>query len=99
MSNQNQKGGPEQDIMKQLGPLTEINMKIKLPKAFVDYINEKTMTEIGQYCSEEITLSMIAHLDGGEDIVLKNYTIPKAIAYRDNEIMNAYLGKHWGEDL
>jgi hypothetical protein len=32
-----------------------------------------------------------------EDIVLKNYTIPRAIAYRDNEIMNAYMGKKWGE--
>jgi hypothetical protein len=42
-------------------------------------------------------MSMIAHLDGGEDIVLKNYTIPRAIAFRYNEIMNAYMGKNWGE--
>jgi hypothetical protein len=93
MSNQKQ----TQDIMKQLGPLTETNIKIKLPQAFVDYINENTNQDLSQYCSEEVTLSMIAHLDGGEDIVLKNYTIPRAIAFRDNEIMNAYMGKHWGE--
>jgi hypothetical protein len=40
-----------QDIMKQLGPITEINIKIKLPQAFVDYINENTMTDLSQYCS------------------------------------------------
>jgi hypothetical protein len=36
MSNQKQK----QDIMKQLGPLKGIDIKIKLPEALVDYINE-----------------------------------------------------------
>jgi hypothetical protein len=91
MSNQKQ----TQDIIKQLGPITETDIKIKLPRAFVDYINEKTTTEIGQYCSEEVTAAMIAHLDGGEEIALRNYTIPRAIAFRYNEIMNAYMGKDW----
>jgi hypothetical protein len=36
------------------------------------------------YCSEEVVAAMIAHLDGPEDIVLRNYTIPRAIAFRDN---------------
>jgi hypothetical protein len=36
MSNQKEK----QDIVKQLGPLKEIDIKIKLPEALVDYINE-----------------------------------------------------------
>jgi hypothetical protein len=86
-----------QDIRKQLGPITETNVKIKLPQAFVDYINENTTTDLSQYCSEEVITAMIAHLDGGGDIVLKNYTIPRAIAFRYNDIMNAYMGKNWGE--
>ena len=34
MSNQ------EHDFFKTLGPLTSLNVDIKLPKAFIDYINE-----------------------------------------------------------
>jgi hypothetical protein len=47
-----------QDIVKQLGPLKEIDIKIKLPEALVDYINEvvigenKEVEDLDQYCSE-----------------------------------------------
>jgi hypothetical protein len=34
---------------------------------------------------------MTAHLDGDE-LPLKNYTIPRAIAFRDKEIIDAYIG-------
>ena len=30
----------KQDILNRLGPLTEVNIKIRLPKALIDYINE-----------------------------------------------------------
>jgi hypothetical protein len=34
---------------------------------------------------------MIAHLDGDE-LPIKNYIIPKATAFRDKEIIDAYIG-------
>jgi hypothetical protein len=57
------------DIMKQLGPITEINIKVKLPRAFLDYINEIEKADLGEYCSEEVIAAMIAHLDGPKNIV------------------------------
>jgi hypothetical protein len=78
--------------MKQLGPIAEINIKVKLPQAFLDYINEIEKEDLGKYCSEEVIVSMIAHLDGGEDIVLKKYTIPRGVAFLYNEIMHTYAG-------
>jgi hypothetical protein len=38
---------------------------------------------------------MVAHLDGDEIILLpsKKYMIPRAIAYRDDEILQYYVNK------
>lgn len=41
MSNQTQE--PKRDFAKTLGPLTSVNVDIKLPEAFIDYINEVAM--------------------------------------------------------
>jgi hypothetical protein len=69
---------------------------LKLPQAFVDYINETTTMDLNQYCSKEVIAAKIAHLDG-PPIVLRNYTISRAIAFRDNESMDAYMGKDWSK--
>jgi hypothetical protein len=88
-----------QDNVKQLGPLKEIDIKIKLPEALVDYINEvvigenKEVEDLDQYCSEEVIRVMLTHLDNNEDTVLRNYTIPKALdTYYHREIMEKYCG-------
>jgi hypothetical protein len=94
MSKQKEK----QDITKQLGPLKEVDIKVKLPEALIDYINEievekyKNVKDLGQYCSEQVIMIMTTHLDNPEDTVVKNYTIPKCFQYYYDEIMEAYCG-------
>jgi hypothetical protein len=86
------------DIKEQLGSLTEVNIKIRLPKALIDYINEveveqhRCVKDLDQYCSEEVMRVMASHLDNAEDTVLKNYTIPSGLAGYDDEIMEVYYG-------
>jgi hypothetical protein len=94
----------KQDITKQLGPLKEVNIKVKLPEALIDYINEvvigenKEVKDLDQYCSEEVLRMMTIHLDNDEDTFLENYTIPRGLqTHYYKEIMNAYMGKNWGE--
>ncbi len=86
-------------IVKQLGPLKEVDIKIKLPEALIDYINEielekyRNVKDMGEYCSEEVTRIMTTHLDNDEPTVVKNYTIPKGLqTHYYNEIMEAYCG-------
>ncbi|HKG86679.1 MAG TPA: hypothetical protein VKA95_00020 [Nitrososphaeraceae archaeon] len=95
MSNQKQR---QEDIVKQLGPLKEVDNKIKLPEALIDYINEievgkyRRVKDLGQYCSEEVTRVMTSHLDI-EDAILKNYTIPNGLqTHYYDEIMKKYYG-------
>jgi hypothetical protein len=99
MSNQTQE--PKQDFAKTLGPLTTVNVDIKLPKAFIDYINEvaikqnKWYKNLGECCSEDLLRIMIADLDKDKNIPLEKYTIPRCIGYYFSEIMDAY---GWGNN-
>ena len=46
-----------------------------------------TLTNI----SKQLLLQMIANLDGDVDIALKNYRIPKMLAYYEKEINEYYV--------
>jgi hypothetical protein len=81
----------KQNIVKQLGPTVEVNVKLKLPSAIVDYIATKEKRTLGKYCNEMLLQIMISHLDEEEDIVLRNYTIPRCLAYLNDEILAHYL--------
>jgi hypothetical protein len=59
-----------------------------LPSAIVDYIATKENKTLDEYCNEELLQAMITHLDGEEDIVQRNYTIPRCLAYLNDEIMD-----------
>jgi hypothetical protein len=89
----------EKDITEQLGPVTEFHVKMRLPQAFVDYIEEvaikknKEATSLEEYCNQEFLAGLIAYLDNEKERVLKNYTIPKFIASQYDEIMATYLLK------
>jgi hypothetical protein len=69
-------------ITQQLGPVVEINVKLRLPKAFVDYIHEvavkqeKWNKDLDEFCSDEVIQTIIAYLDGGEGVRTKNYVYP-----------------------
>jgi len=85
-------------IAKQLGVPIERNVKLTLPAAFLEYIEEiavkqKGWKDISDYCSYELTRAMIAHLDRDKDIVLpsKKYTVPRAIAFEYDEILGHYI--------
>jgi predicted Ser/Thr protein kinase len=80
------------DLDNQLGPAVEINVKLRMPAAFLEYIQEKAREDLDNFCSHEIVRAMITHLDGDKSIHMDRYTIPKAIAYRDKEIIEHYLG-------
>jgi hypothetical protein len=74
------------DITQVVGPAVEVRVKLKLPAAFLKYIQEVAIKEkkwnkdLDSFCSDELIRVMIAELDGDEKMALKNYTIPKAIA-------------------
>jgi hypothetical protein len=76
-----------------------VNVDIKLPKAFIDYINEvaikqnKWCKNLDECFSRDLLRIMIADLDKDKDIPLEKYTIPKCIAYYFSGIMDAY---GWG---
>jgi hypothetical protein len=86
------------DITKKLGPVVEVQVKLKLPAAFLEYIQEVGIKQkqwnknLDEYCSDELIRAMTAHLDGDKEIVLPKHTIPRAIAFRDKEIIDAYVG-------
>jgi len=67
----------------QLGSAIEINVKLMMPAAFL---------KLDNFCSHEIVRARITHLDGDKTIRMDRYTIPQAIAYRDKEIIEHYLG-------
>lgn len=89
----------EKDITEQLGPITEFHVKMRLPQAFVDYVEEVAIKQnreaasLEEYCNQEFLAGLIAYLDNEEERVLKNYTIPKFIALQYDEIMDTYLSK------
>ena len=80
------------DLDNQLGSAVEINVKLRMPAAFLEYIQEVAREDLDNFCSHEIVRAMITHLDGDKSIPMKRYTIPRAIAYRDKEIIEHYLG-------
>jgi predicted Ser/Thr protein kinase len=80
------------DLVNQLGPAVQVNVKLRMPAAFLEYIQEVAREDLDNFCSHEIVRAMITHLDGDKSIRLDRYTIPKAIAYRDKEILEHYLG-------
>ena len=80
------------DLDNQLGPAVEINVKLRMPAAFLEYIQEIAREDLDNFCSHEIVRAMITHLDGDKSIRMDRYTIPNAIAYRDKEIIERYLG-------
>ncbi|MGI8832064.1 MAG: hypothetical protein ACR2IS_05430 [Nitrososphaeraceae archaeon] len=90
------KGG---NIIKELGPIAEIDVKLRLPKAFLDYIHEvaikqeKWNKDLDEFCSDEATQSVIAYLDCSESVRTKDYVIPRDIASYNKQIFNAYLYK------
>lgn len=87
------------NITQQLGPVVEIEVKLRLPKAFVDYIyevaikQEKWNIDLDEFCSDEVMQSIIAYLDGSKGVRTKDYVIPRDIASYYKQISNAYLYK------
>ena len=87
-------------IEKQLGPALTRNVKLTLPAAFWEYIEEVAIKQnhenkdLDEYCTEEILQAMIAQLDAEEITLLpsKRYMIPRAIAWRNHEILEHYVG-------
>ena len=82
-------------ITRHLGPAIEVNVKLRFPKAFVDYIKEVAIKhgmayDIDQY-SANTCATMVSNLDGDVDIALKNYRIPKMLAYYEKEIKEYYV--------
>jgi hypothetical protein len=86
-------------ITKQLGPVTEIDVKLRLPKAFLDFIHEvaikqeKWNKDLDEFCSDEVMQSIIAYLDGGKVVRTRDYVTPRDIASYHKQISNAYLYK------
>lgn len=78
------------NIIKQLGPIVEVDVKLKLPSAFVEYINEVAIKQnneakdLDEYCNE-VLLGMITHLDGSQDIFPNVFhsSYPKCTAGRN----------------
>lgn len=99
MSDKENEEKEEKDITEQLGPITEFHMKMRLPQAFVDYVEEVAIKQnreaasLEEYCNQEFLAGLIAYLDNEEERVLKNYTIPTFIALQYEEIMDTYLSK------
>lgn len=89
----------EKEITEQLGQITEFHMKMRLPQAFVDYVEEVAIEQnreaasLEEYCNQEFLAGLIAYLDNEEERVLKNYTIPKFIALQYDVIMDTYLSR------
>ena len=89
-------------IKEQLGQAVEKNVKLRLPAAFWEYIEEIAIKQnhenkdLDEYCTEEILQAIIAQLDADKIILLpsKKYMIPRAIAWRDSEIVEHYIGQY-----
>jgi hypothetical protein len=89
----------KEDVIKMLGPIQEANVEVKLPIAFIEYINEKAVEKyrwsknLEEYCNRLILELMIANVDNDKDMVLSSHTIPGFLAYYDDGIINATLGR------
>lgn len=63
----------EKDITEQLGPITEFHVKMRLPQAFVDYVEEVAIKQnreaasLEEYCNQEFLAGLIAYLDNEEE--------------------------------
>ena len=57
MSDKENEEKEEKDITEQLGPITEFHMKMRLPQAFVDYVEEVAIKQnreaasLEEYCN------------------------------------------------
>ena len=87
------------DIYKQLGPAIEVHAMLTLPAAFLDYV-KTTQESLNEYCNKLVLEAMITELDNDQDLILEtkhreigleDYTIPKFLANRHDEIMETYL--------
>jgi hypothetical protein len=89
----------QDEVIKMLGPIEEVTIKMKLPAAIIEYINEVAIKEKGwnstidEYCNEEILQTTISHLDADTDLILKNHIIPALLANYDDEKIDATLGE------
>jgi glycosylphosphatidylinositol transamidase (GPIT) subunit GPI8 len=86
------------NISRHLGSVVDVNVKVRMPKAFLDYINEIVIKSgmadnIEEYCSHRILTGMLAdHLgDWESDIVLKDYVMPPRLGDYEREIREYYL--------
>jgi hypothetical protein len=86
------------NISRYLGPVVDVNIKVRMPKAFLDYINEiaiknRMADNIEEYCSHRLLTGMLAdHLgDWENDTVLKDYVIPPRLGDYEREIREYYL--------
>ena len=76
-----------------------MNVKVKLPVAFIGYINEKVIEKYGwsksleEHCNSLMLQTLTASLDNDKDMVLSSHTIPGLLANYDNEIIDATLGR------
>ena len=79
------KDNEEKDITEQLGPITEFHMKMRLPQAFVDYVEEVAIKQnreaasLEEYCNQEFLAGLIAYLDNEEERVLKITQFPSLL--------------------
>lgn len=77
----------EKDITEQLGPITEFHVKMRLPQAFVDYVEEVAIKQnreaasLEEYCNQEFLAGLIAYLDNEEERVLKITQFPSLLHY------------------
>lgn len=84
-------------ISRHLGPPVDIKVKLRMPKAFLDYINEivikqKVADSIDEYCSQKVLTGMLTDdLDWDTEILLKDHVIPPLIMQYQKEIRETYL--------
>ena len=86
-------------IYKQLGPAIQVHTTLTLPAEFLDYV-KTTQGSLNEYCNKLVLEAMITELDNDKDLILQtnhkeigleDYTIPKFLAYRHDEILDTYL--------
>jgi hypothetical protein len=86
-------------IYRQIGPAIEVQTTLTFPAAFLDYL-KTTQGSLNEYCNKLVLEAMITELDNDHDLILEtnhkeigleDYTIPKFLAQRHDEIMETYL--------
>jgi hypothetical protein len=81
-----------EEIIRMLGPIKEVTVRMKMPAAFIEYINQKENVGLDEYCNEQVLQGMIAHLDNEEDIILENhYIIPAFLANYIHDVVSTIL--------